>query len=154
MTPLRVAYCLLALGLVAAWQVTVIPESPIQMPVGPVLTPGVVAGLLLLLAVLYGFSAWRGRQVDAVEGDDGRPLPGANQRMLTLLMGGVAFIALVVPLGFVIPATLCGMGVAKAFDAPFGLRSALMCGSIALVFWTLFAQILGVGLGPAVAWAF
>ena len=154
MTPLRVAYCLLALGLVAAWQVTVIPESPIQMPVGPVLTPAVVAGLLLLLAVLYGISAWRGRQVDAVEGDDGQPLPGANRRMLTLLIGGVAFIALVVPLGFVIPATLCGMGVAKAFDAPFGLRSALMCGSIALVFWTLFAQILGVGLGPAVAWAF
>lgn len=154
MTPLRVAYCLLALGLVAAWQVTVIPESPIQMPVGPVLTPGVVAGLLLLLGVLYGISAWRGRQVDAVEGDDGQPLPGANQRMLVLLAGGAAFIALVVPLGFVIPATLCGMGVARAFDAPFGVRSALMCGTLALVFWTLFAQILGVGLGPAVTWAF
>ena len=148
------AYCLLALGLVAAWQVTIIPESPIQMPVGPVLTPGVVAGLLLLLGVLYGISAWRGRQVDAVEGDDGQPLPGANQRMLVLLAGGAAFIALVVPLGFVIPATLCGMGVARAFDAPFGVRSALMCGTLALVFWTLFAQILGVGLGPAVTWAF
>jgi len=154
MTPLRVAYCLLALGLVAAWQVTIIPESPIQMPVGPVLTPGVVAGLTLLLGVLYGISAWRGRQVDAVEGDDGQPLPGANQRMLVLLAGGAAFIALVVPLGFVIPATLCGMGVARAFDAPFGVRSALMCGTLALVFWTLFAQILGVGLGPAVTWAF
>ena len=154
MTPLRVACCLLVLGLVAAWQVTVIPESPIQMPVGPVLTPAVVAGLLVFLGVLYGFSAWRGRQVDAIEGDDGQPLPGANQRMLTLLMGGVAFMALVVPLGFVIPATLCGMGIARAFDAPLGVRSALMCGSIALVFWTLFAQILGVGLGPAVAWAF
>ncbi|WP_395667512.1 tripartite tricarboxylate transporter TctB family protein [Rhodoferax sp.] len=154
MTPLRVAYCVLALGLLAAWQVTVIPESPIQMPVGPVLTPGVVAGLLLLLGLLYGVSAWRGRQTDAIDGDDGQPLAGANRRMLTLLLGGVAFIALVVPLGFVIPATLCGMGVAKAFDAPFGLRSAAMCGAIALVFWTLFAQVLGVGLGPAVAWAF
>jgi hypothetical protein len=154
MTPLRVAYCLLALGLVAAWQVTIIPESPIQMPVGPVLTPGVVAALVILLGVLYGISAWRGRQVDAIDGDDGHPLPGGNQRVLALLLGGAAFISLVVPLGFVIPATLCGMGVAKAFDAPLGIRSALMCGALALVFWTLFAQILGVGLGPAVAWAF
>jgi hypothetical protein len=154
MTPLRVAYCLLALGLLGIWQVTIIPESPIQMPVGPVLTPGVVVGMTVLLGVLYGISAWRGRQVDAVDGEDGQPLPGANQRMLVLLAGGAAFIALVVPLGFVIPATLCGMGVARAFDAPFGVRSALICGTLALVFWTLFAQILGVGLGPAVAWAF
>jgi hypothetical protein len=55
-------------------------------------------------------------------------------------------------LGFVIPATLCGMGVARAFDEPLGWRSVLVCGSIALIFWILFAKVLGVGLGPAVAW--
>jgi 2-oxoglutarate dehydrogenase E1 component len=43
--------------------------------------------------------------------------------MLSLLGGGVAFIALIGPLGFIIPGTLCGMGVARSFDAPFGLRS-------------------------------
>ena len=62
------------------------------------------------------------------------------------------FVLLAVPLGFVIPATLCGMGVARAFDEPLGWRSALVCGTIALLFWILFAQVLGVGLGPAVAW--
>ena len=152
MTPFRLALCLLTLGLVGAWQVTLIPESPIQMPVGPILTPAVVVGVLLVIAVLYGVSAWRGRQVDAVLGDDGQPLPGANRRMLMLLGGGVAFVLLAVPFGFVVPATLCGMGVARSFDEPLGWRSVLVCGSIALIFWILFAQVLGVGLGPAVAW--
>ena len=52
MTPFRLALCLLTLGLVGAWQVTLIPESPIQMPVGPILTPAVVVGVLLVIAVL------------------------------------------------------------------------------------------------------
>jgi hypothetical protein len=152
MTPLRLALCLLALSLVGAWQVTLIPESPIQMPVGPILSPAVVVGVLLVVAIIYGVSAWRGHQVDAVLGDDGLPLSGANRRILMLLGGGAAFVLLANPLGFVIPATLCGMGVARAFDEPLGWRSALVCGSIALIFWILFAQVLGVGLGPALAW--
>jgi hypothetical protein len=68
--------------------------------------------------------------------------------MLSLLGGGLAFMALVAPLGFILAATLCGMGVARAFDAPLGLKSALICGSISAVFWLVFARLLGVGLGP------
>jgi hypothetical protein len=71
---------------------------------------------------------------------------------LQVLGGGVAFIALVILLGFVIPGTLCGMGVARAFDAPLNLKSALVCGGIASTFWFVFAQLLGVGLGPALPW--
>jgi hypothetical protein len=57
---------------------------------------------------------------------------------------------LLVPfLGFVMPATACGMLIARSFESPFNLKSLLVCGSIALVFWTLFAQVLGIGLGPA-----
>jgi hypothetical protein len=74
--------------------------------------------------------------------------------MLSLLGGGVAFITLVIPLGFVIPGTLCGMGVARAFDAPLGFKSAGICGAIASTFWFVFAQLLGVGLGPALPWLF
>ena len=47
---------------------------------------------------------------------------------------------------------LCGMGVARAFDAPLGLKSALICAAIASTFWFVFAQLLGVGLGPAMPW--
>jgi hypothetical protein len=47
------------------------------------------------------------------------------------------------------PATVCGMLIARSFESPFNLKSLLVCGSIALMFWTLFAQVLGIGLGPA-----
>ena len=80
------------------------------------------------------------------------PLTGATTRMLSLLGGGVAFITLVIPLGFVIPGTRCGMGVGRAFDAPMNLKSARICGAIASTFWFVFAQLLGVGLGPALPW--
>jgi len=149
MTAFRVALVLMALCGLAAWQVTLIPQSLMQMAVGPVLAPAVIVTALSVLALLYGLSAWRGRQVDESHAPDQAPLPGANARMLSLLAGGVAFIALVAPLGFVIPGTLCGMGVARAFDAPLGLKSALICGAIASTFWLVFAQLLGVGLGPA-----
>ncbi len=154
MTPLRVAVLLLALGLVAAWQASVIPESLMQMTVGPQLVPAVVAGALLVLAVAYGLSAWRGQQADESLEPEHSPLPGANRRLAFLLGGGVAFMALVAPLGFIIPGTLCGLGVARAFDAPLSLRSGLICAAIASAFWLLFAQVLGVGLGPALPWLF
>ena len=134
MTPLRVAFLLAALCGVAAWQVTVIPESMMQMTVGPVLAPGVIVAALSAFAVLYGVSAWRGRQTDESHAPDQSPLPGSNARVLSLLGGGVAFIVLVIPLGFVIPGTLCGMGVARAFDAPLVLKSAMICAAIASPF--------------------
>ena len=152
MNPFRVALALAALCGVAAWQVGVIPESLMQMTVGPTLVPAVVVGGLSVLTLLYALSAWRGQQADESLQDEQQPLPGANRRLVFLLGGGLAFMALVVPLGFVLPATLCGMGVARAFDAPLGLKSALLCGAIAGTFWLLFAQVLGVGLGPALPW--
>ena len=72
-------------------------------------------------------------------------------RLLGLLAGGALFMLLVAPLGFVLPATLCGMCIARAFGAPLGLKSLLICGAIAAVFWLVFARLLGVGLGPAFA---
>lgn len=149
MTPLRVAIALAILCGVAAWQVSVIPESMMQMTVGATLVPAVVVGGLALLALLYGISAWRGQQADESLAEDQGPLPGANQRLLSLLVGGLAFMVLIVPLGFVIPGTLCGVGVARSFDAPVNAKSIVISALIASTFWLVFARILGVGLGPA-----
>jgi hypothetical protein len=154
MNPFRLALLLMAVCGVAAWQVMVIPESLMQMAVGATLVPGVIVAGLALVSALYGVSAWRGRQVDESLEEGRSALPGSNARLLTLLAGGGLFMALVIPLGFVIPATLCGMCIAKAFDGPFGMKSLLICGATAGIFWTLFAQLLGVGLGPALPWGF
>jgi len=154
MTPLHVALVLALLCGVAAWQVSVIPESMMQMAVGPSAMPAVVVGGLALLVLLYGISAARGRQVDESHEPDQSALPGANVRLLSLLGGGLCFMALIGPLGFILPATLCGLGVARGFDAPFGARSVAVCAAIAVVFWTLFARILGVDLGPGLPWLF
>ncbi len=154
MNPLRIAIVLAVLCGVAAWQVSVIPESLMQMTVGPTLVPAVVVSGLAVLTLLYGISAWRGRQADESLQAEHSPLPGANRRLVFLLAGGLAFMTLVVPMGFIIPATLCGMGVARAFDAPLNLKSATICGLIASTFWVLFARVLGVGLGPGLPWLF
>ncbi len=152
MSALRLAFLLIALCGVAAWQVTVIPVSLMQMTVGPLLAPGAIGAGLTLAALLYGWSAWRGLQVDLSQETGQEALPGSTTRLLILLGGGVAFIVLVIPLGFVLPAALCGMCIARAFDAPFNAKSALICGLIATVFWVVFARLLGVGLGPALPW--
>lgn len=154
MKPVHIALALAILFGVAAWQVAVIPESLMQMAVGPSLVPAAVVAGLGLLALLYGISAARGRQVDESHAEDQSALPGANTRLMSLLAGGVAFMALIGPLGFIVPGTLCGMGVARAFDAPLGLKSLAICAAIATCFWLLFAVVLGVGLGPALPWFF
>ena len=154
MTPLRVALLLAALCGVAAWQVSVIPQSLMQMTVGATLVPAVVVAGLAVLTVLYGISAWRGQQADESLAEDQSPLPGANRRLLSLLAGGLAFMALIVPMGFVIPGTLCGVGVARSFDAPVNVKSIVISALIASTFWLVFARILGVGLGPALPWWF
>ena len=137
------AALLLLVG-VAGWQVGLIPESAIRMSVGPALVPGLVVGMLGLAAATYAVSAWRGRQpMD----DDAEP--GSLARVISLLGGGVVFMVGVHWLGFILPAAFCGMGVARAFDAPLGWRSAVVCGVVATVFWLVFARLLGVGLGPA-----
>ena len=88
MTPLRLALWLLAVCGVAAWQLTVIPQSLMQMTVGPVLAPAAIVAGLTLVTVLYGLSAWRGRQVDLSQEAGQEALPGSTTRLLSLLGGG------------------------------------------------------------------
>ena len=149
MTPLRVALLLGLLCVVAVWQAFVIPESAIQMAVGPSLVPAVIVGILGLTSVLYAISAWRGRQVDESLAEGAQPLPGSLARLAFLVAGGLVFMTGVSLAGFVVPAALCGMCIARAFDAPLGWKSAVICSAIALVFWSLFSLVLGVSLGPA-----
>ena len=138
----------------AIWQVMSIPESTMYSEVGPILAPSILVALLSLLAVLYLFSAVSSKAPDCVHQEEERPLPGGSRRVLYLLGGGFAFIALTKIIGFLIPATLCGLGVAMAFDSELNIKTILMVFMISAVFWTLFSALLGVDLGPLVNFTF
>ena len=154
MTPIRVAAVLAVICLVSAWQLTAIGTSAIQMAVDAKAVPTVVVALLTVLTVMYGISAWRGQQADESLEPDQAALPDSGVRLVSLLAGGVAFMAGLPWLGFVLPATVCGMCVARSFDAALGVKSAMICGIISVCFWLLFAKVLGVGLGPATPFGF
>lgn len=149
-----VASFLLVFCGVAVWQVLSIPESTMYSEVGPVLAPSVLVALLSLLGVFYLISAIGSKAPDCVHQEEEQPLPGGSRRVLYLLGGGFAFIFLTKLIGFLIPATLCGLGVSMAFDAKFNIRTILMVLAIAGAFWTLFSAILGVDLGPLVNFSF
>lgn len=154
MTPVRVGAVLAFICAVAFWQLGDINESAIQMAVGPSAAPRAVVAFLALMTVIYIISAWRGRQVDDSLEPDQSALPGSTLRLASLFAGGLVFMAGVTWAGFVLPATLCGMFVARGFDAPFGTKSALICLGISVSLWALFAKVLGVGLGPATPFGF
>nr|WP_255537868.1 tripartite tricarboxylate transporter TctB family protein [Polynucleobacter sp. 15G-AUS-farblos] len=139
---------------VAVWQVLSIPESTIQSEVGPILAPAILVALLSLLGVFYLLSAISNKAPDCIHQEEDQPLNGGAKRVSYLLGGGLAFILLAKLIGFLIPATLCGLGVSMAFDAKFNVKTVLMVLAIAGAFWTLFSAILGVDLGPLVNLSF
>ena len=154
MTPVHVGVVLAVFCATAFWQLGEISESAIQMAVGPSAAPRAVVAFFAVVTVLYIISAWRGRQVDESQEADQSALPGSTLRMASLFAGGLVFMGGVTWAGFVLPAALCGMLVARGFDAPLGVKSALICLGISASLWTLFAQVLGVGLGPATPFGF
>jgi len=149
-----VASFLLVFCGVAIWQVFSIPESTMYSEVGPVLAPSILVALLSLLGVFYLLTTISSKAPDCIHHEDERPLPGGSRRVMYLLGGGLAFILLTKLIGFLIPATLCGLGVSMAFDAKFNIKTILMVLAIAGAFWTLFSALLGVDLGPLVNFIF
>ena len=149
-----VASFLLVFCGVAIWQVLNIPESTMYSEVGPVLAPSILVALLSLLGVFYLLSTISGKAPDCIHHEEERPLPGGKKRVALLLGGGLSFILLAKVIGFLIPATLCGLGVAMAFDAKFNIKTILMVSAIAGAFWTLFSALLGVDLGPLISFSF
>jgi len=122
--------------------------------VGPVLAPSILVALLTMLGVFYLISTIKSKAPDCVHQEEEHPLPGGSRRVVFLLGGGLAFILLAKLIGFLIPATLCGLGVSMAFDAKCNVKTIAMALLIAGAFWTLFSALLGVDLGPLVNFSF
>jgi hypothetical protein len=145
---------LLVLCAIGIWQTTIIPESTMYSEVGPILAPSVVIASLTVLGIIYLILSMKNKNPDCIESDDGVPIEGGNQRVFYFLIAGMVFILLIKPLGFLIPATICGVGIAKSFDAPLNIKTFVICSSISLAFWGLFSALLGVDLGPLIRLTF
>jgi putative tricarboxylic transport membrane protein len=136
----------LGLGLVAVWQTLVIPVSPIYAQVGPKLVPWLVAGALLVLGVLLTVEALRGGWSADVPEIAEAPPP--NPRSLGLLLAALlANMALIVPLGFTVAATVQFVLVAAAFGSRAWLRNLGIAFVVALGAYALFVKLLGVNIG-------
>jgi Tripartite tricarboxylate transporter TctB family len=150
MSTLRLAFCLLAIAVLAIWQVMVIPSSPMYAVVGATLVPAVVVALYTICSALYALTVVRKTAVDAATDSEEAALPGAASRSVHFILGALLFVLTIKWLGFIAAATLAGMGIARAFDAPLSTKSFLICLFIAITFWAVFDLTLGVDLGPLI----
>jgi putative tricarboxylic transport membrane protein len=146
---LAAAVFVLALGLLAAWQATVIPTSPIYAQVGPKAIPYVVAAGLVLLGLLLTVQAARGGWSQDIEELQGAP--PINLRALGLLLAGLlANLALIGPFGFTVAATVQFALVAAAFGSRNHALNLAIAFAVALGAYVLFVKALGVNIGAGV----
>ena len=149
MADLGAALFVVALGVVAAWQATVIPTSPIYAQVGPKAVPYLIAAGLLALGVALTIVALRGGWSRDIE--ELQDAPPANLRALGLLLAGLlANLALIGPFGFTVAATAQFALVAAAFGSRSHLRNLGIAFVVALGAYALFVKLLGVNIGAGV----
>ncbi len=146
---LAAALFVLLLGLLTLWQTTVIPTSPLYAQVGPKAVPFVVAAALALLGLLLAVQAARGGWSGDIEELQGAP--PMNLRALGLLLAGLlANVALIVPFGFTVAATVQFTLTAAAFGSRRYLSNLLIAFVVALGAYALFVKLLGVNIGAGV----
>lgn len=142
---LTAALFVVALGLLALWQATAIPTSPIYAQVGPKAVPYGVAACLLALGVSLSAIALRGGWSQDIE-----ELQGArsNLRALGLLLAGLlANLALIGPFGFTVAASAQFVLVAAAFGSRNHLRNLAIAFVVSFGAYVLFVKALGVNIG-------
>jgi putative tricarboxylic transport membrane protein len=143
------ALFVLLLGLVTVWQASVIPTSPLYAQVGPKAVPYVVGAALVVLGGLLTANAVRGGWSHDI--DELQDAPPTNWRSILFMLAGLAAnIALIVPFGFTVAATVQFALVAAAFGSRAHLRNLGIAFVVALGAYVLFVKLLGVNIGAGV----
>lgn len=143
-----VALALLAIVLVAAWQVWVIPQAAAFAEVGPSAMPAALVLLLAIAVLVYLRQAWRGEAVDVLDDPEEAPLAGGRGRVVWMVAGLAAMILFTPVFGIGIACVLAFVLVARAFDSWRWLRDLVVGLIFVFVVWYVFDQLLGVQLGP------
>lgn len=146
---LGAAVVVLGTGLVAGWQAAVIPTTPLYAQVGPKAVPFLIAAALVALGGMLVAAALRGGWSHDL--DDMQNAPPVNWRALSLLLAGLlANLALIVPFGFTVAATVQFTLVAAAFGSVGHARNVAIAFVVALGAYALFVKVLGVNIGAGV----
>jgi putative tricarboxylic transport membrane protein len=146
---LAAALFVLLLGLVATWQASVIPASPLYAQVGPKAVPYVIAAALVALGLALTAVALRGGWSGDIE--ELRDAPPLNARALGLLLAGLlANLALIEAFGFTVAATAQFVLVAAAFGSRAFVTNLVIAFVVSLGAYVLFVKALGVNIGAGV----
>ncbi len=143
---LWVGLFVLGLGVLAGWQATEIPASPLYAQVGPHAVPYAVAALLALLGTCLVGVALLGGWSRTLEAEANAP--ATNWRALLLMVASIkANLALIGWLGFSAAASAQFVLVAAAFGSRRPWRDAGLALMLTLFAWFGFVQLLGVNIG-------
>ena len=146
---LGAALFVLGIGLLSGWQAAVIPTTPLYAQVGPKAVPFLIAAALVALGGLLVAAALRGGWSHDLE--DMQGASPVNWRALSLLLAGLlANLALIVPFGFTVAATVQFTLVAAAFGSVAHSRNTAIAFVVALGAYALFVKVLGVSIGAGV----
>lgn len=149
MKPTRLAaWILIGLGLLAAWQVSLIPAPPVYAELGPRFAPAVSAALLTALALAYWFADRKALNVDTLQDPEEGPLEGAASRIQWYALG-LASLIILIPIAGLGPAgAVAFAGIARSFGSQRSLVDLAVGAAFTGLVWVLFAKGLGVQLGP------
>ncbi|MFN4309742.1 MAG: tripartite tricarboxylate transporter TctB family protein [Ferrovibrio sp.] len=142
-----VALGVIGLGMLALFETTRIPVSPMYARVGPTVMAYAASALLIGLGAALLAQAWRGQWESEPEAA-AAPL---NLRAAGWLLLGLALNAgLIAPLGFVPASILLFACTARAFGSRKPLRDIIVGAVFAAIAYFGFARLLGINIGAGV----
>lgn len=137
----------IALGLLALYETTQIPVSPMYAKVGPTAAAYLASALLIGLGGALLLQSLSGRWVGAAEEHDAvLDLRGIGW----LLLGLVLNVGLIDPLGFIPASVLLFACTARAFGSRRPLRDALIGFVLSAIAYFGFSELLGINIGAGV----
>ncbi len=119
----------------------------VRGPVGPRTIPFVVAGLLLVVAVLLARDVMRGGRGEPEGGEDIDLTGGSDWRTIGLLVAAfVANALLIERVGWPVSGAVLFWGASFALGSRHPIRNAVIAFALSIGTWYLFVQGLGVSL--------
>jgi putative tricarboxylic transport membrane protein len=139
---LGIAFGVIVLGLVAAWQTTEIPQSA-YAAVGPRVFAWAASGMLVVMGGFLMLDALRGGWSHETDDFGEIDWPGG----LWMLGGLAANVALIDVIGFILSSTVLFLFTARAFGSVRPLRDGGIGFALAFVAYIGFDRVLGYKIG-------